>query len=779
MPRVMIRGGVWKNTEDEILKAAVMKYGKNQWGRISSLFPRKSAKQCKLRWHEWLDPSIKKTEWSREEEEKLLHLAKLMPNQWRTIAPMVGRTAYQCLEHYEKLLDAVQEKEDDTEDPRKLRPGEIDPAPETKPARPDPVDMDEDEKEMLSEARARLANTKGKKAKRRAREKQLEEARRLAVLQKKRELKAAGIQMPQYYRRRWRGGVDYAKEIPFQKDAPAGYYDTTEEIELSKKQDPKYDSLILEKMEGRRRADIEADLRKKDAKRHKEMKAKDPAKYAMMISKLNEPEVVQKRTKLSLPAPQVTDAELAEIAKLEMSGRIEQHMEGAGAASASLLSNYAAATPTPGGATPAVAARTPLAQGNIVKDVQDLISLQSSQTPLLGGENVALHGGVSIGGATPQPRVKATPNTVVPASPYTAGSTPRRGGRTPASGATPFRTPLRDEMGINVQQDGQWAEMSEIRSKGVNTAKNLLADLKALPKPKHDYDVVIPSAALEEEEGEEKVVVPDARDIEDEERELQMKEKDLQFKLFSHPIQRGLPRPSVIPTQPSDDSDDPLTQAHTLLQEELRKMVLHDAVAFPHPSLTPTAEAVAVYQGYDQFELSELQQAAVLIAEEQTALKTHQAHDVTPETFAAALAKGHKDLIFNPAEKRYARANIASRQEKIAAAKEEHACVTSELEQVRGRNAKLEKRLEVTMKGYLMRARAAQAKVETASAALATSRTDGQYFAHIQQQETTAIAQRIRGWETEVDLQKGREKRLQHDYATLQRHVETLQKLLA
>ena len=63
------------------------------------------------------------------------------------------------------------------DDPRKLKPGEIDPAPETKPARPDPVDMDEDEHEMLSEARARLANTQGKKAKRKAREKQLEEAR--------------------------------------------------------------------------------------------------------------------------------------------------------------------------------------------------------------------------------------------------------------------------------------------------------------------------------------------------------------------------------------------------------------------------------------------------------------------------------------------------------------------------------------------------------------------------------------------------------------------------
>lgn len=135
--RVTVKGGVWRNAEvrwlqcmlrwetasaapasltlrpnlthasvaqDEILKAAVMKYGLNQWARISSLLNRKSAKQCKARWYEWLDPSIKKTEWTREEDEKLLHLAKVMPTQWRTIAPLVGRTAQQCLERYERLL---------------------------------------------------------------------------------------------------------------------------------------------------------------------------------------------------------------------------------------------------------------------------------------------------------------------------------------------------------------------------------------------------------------------------------------------------------------------------------------------------------------------------------------------------------------------------------------------------------------------------------------------------------------------------------------------------
>lgn len=80
-----MKGGAWKNSEDEILKAAVMKYGKTEWARVASLLPRKSAKHCKARWEEWLDPRIKKTEWTREEDEKLMHLAKVLAGQWRTI----------------------------------------------------------------------------------------------------------------------------------------------------------------------------------------------------------------------------------------------------------------------------------------------------------------------------------------------------------------------------------------------------------------------------------------------------------------------------------------------------------------------------------------------------------------------------------------------------------------------------------------------------------------------------------------------------------------------
>lgn len=84
-----------------------------------------------------------------------------MPTQWRTIAPIVGRTATQCLERYQKLLDEAEAQElslglggpggaegapaeGSGAEVRKLRAGEIDIDQETKPARPDPIDMDED-----------------------------------------------------------------------------------------------------------------------------------------------------------------------------------------------------------------------------------------------------------------------------------------------------------------------------------------------------------------------------------------------------------------------------------------------------------------------------------------------------------------------------------------------------------------------------------------------------------------------------------------------------------
>lgn len=307
MPRIMLKGGVWRNTEDEVLKVAVAKYGLNQWSRVASLLHRKSAKQCKARWNEWLDPSIKKIEWSREEEEKLLHLAKVLPTQWRTISRYIGRTAAQCLERYEYLLDQALKKEQGTDRAmesetalKRLMPGEIDPNPETRPARPDPQDMDQDELEMLSEARARCANTQGKKAKRKAREKQLQEARRLAAIQKTRELRMAGIETNPNKKRKY--GIDYNAEIPFYKAPEPGEHDPRADPKIES--DFNFKRLRQEHIDGKMRSEIEAEARKKDKLKSKPPQpifTLQPKRSDLILSEpLNERKVTSK-SKLGAP----------------------------------------------------------------------------------------------------------------------------------------------------------------------------------------------------------------------------------------------------------------------------------------------------------------------------------------------------------------------------------------------------------------------------------------------------------------------------------------------
>lgn len=54
----------------------------------------------------------------------------------------------------------------------------------------------------------------------------MEEARRLASLQKRRELRAAGIEVRA--KRKKKRGVDYNAEIPFEKKPASGFYDTSQ-----------------------------------------------------------------------------------------------------------------------------------------------------------------------------------------------------------------------------------------------------------------------------------------------------------------------------------------------------------------------------------------------------------------------------------------------------------------------------------------------------------------------------------------------------------------------
>jgi hypothetical protein len=80
---------------------------------------------------------------------------------------------------------------------------------------------------------------------------QLEESRRLSMLQKRRELKAAGVESKLVGLKK-RKYIDYAREIPFQQAVPAGFYDVGDERVKSTNVhvDAKVLGIELAKMEG-------------------------------------------------------------------------------------------------------------------------------------------------------------------------------------------------------------------------------------------------------------------------------------------------------------------------------------------------------------------------------------------------------------------------------------------------------------------------------------------------------------------------------------------------
>eukprot|EP00908_Phaeocystis_cordata_P006594 Transcript_17212.p1 GENE.Transcript_17212~~Transcript_17212.p1 ORF type:complete len:818 (+),score=477.15 Transcript_17212:124-2577(+) len=798
--RIMIKGGVWKNTEDEILKAAVMKYGKNQWSRISSLLVRKSAKQCKARWHEWLDPSIKKTEWSREEEEKLLHLAKLMPTQWRTIAPIVGRTAAQCLEHYERLLDQATRKDQDykaEDDPRRLRPGEIDPNPEGKPARPDPIDMDEDEKEMLSEARARLANTRGKKAKRKAREKQLEEARRLAALQKRRELKAAGIDMAQ--RKRKVRGVDYNSEIPFQKTAPAGFYDTTGEDEQAeaaiRQDDGKFKSILKSKLEAPRKDLMEAKARKQDAEKRKRRQEENLPAAVAALNKQKDLLAIQKRQKLMLPPPQVTDRELSDVVKASQSAFAD---EGEVDATRLLTNSYEQTPSAEQMRTPRTA--TGASGGDLVlEEAAAQAAVLAQDSALKGGEAADLaplgeFGGITpralSGAAAPTPNPLATPG----ATPGRGGggATPARsvaGGATPASstagGATPGRGSVagsvassvyggRDAFGINAEEGDLMGLHPAAQRRQLKERRAALgAQLASLPAPAHEYSIVMPEMPAEgegEEEGEARE--EDALDREDREAAEAAAELAAEIAKRSSAVQRELPRPLVVNREllaadagGGGGGDAALAAADQMLREEMVKMLESDASQFP---VKGAPEPTKKKKAYKQLEPELLQQAKELLAAEQDALAA-AAPPPSADELRAAWEKAQAELIYVPSQQRYAPQGGVGKAERLQAYQQQLQLVKNFMTRDNKKAHKAEKKLEVTLGGYKKRASALQAEIVGHQVQAQEKRLELRCFEMLHQQEGLARPQRLSAMSALVSEQSAREAELQGRYAELLR----------
>ncbi|PIA49518.1 hypothetical protein AQUCO_01300366v1 [Aquilegia coerulea] len=103
--------GPWSKEEDERILELVDKYGCKKWSVIAQSLPGRIGKQCRERWHNHLNPAIKKHAWTKEEELALIQAHQIYGNKWAEIAKFLpGRADNSIKNHWncsvKKKLDS-------------------------------------------------------------------------------------------------------------------------------------------------------------------------------------------------------------------------------------------------------------------------------------------------------------------------------------------------------------------------------------------------------------------------------------------------------------------------------------------------------------------------------------------------------------------------------------------------------------------------------------------------------------------------------------------------
>ncbi|CAF1467415.1 unnamed protein product, partial [Adineta ricciae] len=422
----------------------------------------------------------------------------------------------------------------------------------------------------------------------------------------------------------------------------------------------------------------------------------------------------------------------------------------------------------------------PTTQDSVLNQAHNLNVLSTVQTPLLGGANTPLMDVSNEKSRSAGGLIMATPNTLFN-TPYRTPSNAGKEGATPSvrSQGADFNagiTPVRDRLNINPEDllfDDQ-VKQREIK-------QQLRHHLSRLPKPKNDYEIVLPDTDNQKADDDQM----DTLDVKDEDQadidqrrrdEKRRKEQEL-FKRQTQVVQRDLPRPndinlSILRPANAEGPMTDLQKAEELIKQEMLVLLHHDAVNNPpaNNSMNRNRDfsSYLATHPYEHFTDEDLAQARTLLAAEVNVVKKTMSHgDISLDVYSQVWDECYSQVLFLPSKNRYTRASAASKKERIESAEQKLELDRQFMSLEAKRAAKLEKKLKTLLGGYQSRGQALIKALNDVYDQIDQTQVEAKTFGLLRQNEMLAIPKRIESFTEDVARQEERERDLQRRYQEL------------